>query len=233
MTELHDGTLLAVWRYDSNEDRQIYYQLSRDIGQTWTAPEPLAGVYARSASETTLDDYELITDSFGIAHLFVVGQPDLVSSANATLYHIEYRQGSWTNKQSIFYSSEERPEWPTAAIGPLGDIHLTWFTRGLAEGQTTYISSTEGLRVYYSHRDPILSNRSTLAFNPTRTPQPTPTLVQVLEPTATPLPQVQPFQNAVVNTTRDMYAIQTVVGGVLAAALLCAGIIAITRFWRR
>ncbi len=231
-TELRDGSVMVVWRYSQDDDRRIYFQMSSDL-ETWTEPQPIEGLYARSATDCSIDDYELRADPLGIAHLFVVGQPTLDTGANPSLYHIEYRQGRWVIPQRVFYSTEAQPEWPKVSVGVQGDIHLTWFVRGIPEGTTSLESCTGGLKVYYSYRGPVLGNQPTLAFNPTRTPQPTPTLVQILETTATPLPQVQPLDNVVVNTTRDMYAIQTVVGGSLAVAVLCAAIIAISRFWRR
>jgi hypothetical protein len=232
-TELRNGELLAVWRYASEADPRIYFQLSSDLGQTWSEPEPIPDIYARGVTDSTLDDYELLTDSFGVVHLFMVGQPDLGAGANPSLYHIEYRQGRWGAKQRIFYSPDERPEWPKAAIGPQGDIHLTWFVRGIAENATSFESSTIGLKVYYSYRGPILAEQPTLAFEPTRTPQPTPTLERQLVATVTPLPTVEPVTNPVTSRTRDLYASQVVVGGMLAVVVFCGGIIAIKRFWRR
>jgi hypothetical protein len=232
-TELRDGRILTIWRYASDVNRQIYFQLSSDAGQTWSVPAPIPGIYARVMGDTPLDDYELLTDALGIVHLFAVGQPEVDTSGNPSLYHIEFRQDRWGEKQRVFYSPEERPEWPKAAIGPLGDIHLTWFVRGLAEGVSSFSSATVGLKVYYSYRGPVLAQQPTLAFDPTRTPQPTPTLERELVPTATPLPTVEPLSNPVTTRTRDIYASQAVVGGMLAVVALCGGIIVIKRFWGR
>lgn len=230
VTELRDSSLMAVWRYSGNDDRQIYFQLSSDLGQTWTEPEPIEGITARSVSDASIDRYELLTDSLGIAHLFVAGYSgESAADSLPALYHLEYRQGQWATRELVFNSPEERPEWPQAAVGPQGDIHLTWFVRRACEGG----SCTIGLRVYYSHRDGTLLNQPTQAFNPTRTPEPTPTLLVELEPTATPLPPVELLQSASVNTTRDTYAATVFVGGLMAVTVLCAGVIAIARFWRR
>jgi hypothetical protein len=231
-TDLRDGRLMTVWRYANDEDRQIYFQLTSDL-ETWTPPEPIEGIYARSIEDCSLDNYELRTDPLGIVHLFVVGQPELNSTANPSLYHIEFRQDRWATRQRVFYSAEARPEWPTAAIGPQGDIHLAWFVRSIPEGTSVIDSCTVGLEVYYSYRGPLLANRPTQAFNPTRTPQPTPTLVHALQPTATALPSVEPVDNPVVSTTRDTYAAQVFVGGTLAVVFFCGGVIAVMRFWRR
>jgi len=231
-TELRDGSVMVVWRYSQDIDPHIFFQLSSDL-ETWTEPQPIEGVFARRSPDCSIDDYELRADPLGIAHLFVVGRSSVDSGANPSLYHIEYRQGRWVTPQRVFYSADAQPEWPKVALGIQGDIHLTWFVRSIAEGTSSLGTCTVGLKVYYSYRGPILGDQPTLAFNPTRTPQPTPTLVQILQATATPLPQVEPLENVAVNTTRDMYAIQTVVGGSVVVAVLCAAIIAISRFWRR
>jgi hypothetical protein len=223
---------MMVWRYSDTDNPNIYFQLSDDL-QTWTEPETIAGIYGRSITDCSIDDYELQTDALGTVHHVVVGHHDIPTTANPSLFHLEFRQGRWGAVQRLFYSSEEQPEWPKSAFGPQGDIHLTWFVRSIPEDAGLGTSCTQGLKVYYSHRDPVLANQPTLAFNPTHTPQPTPTLMEVLEPTATPLPQVKPVEGPVINTTRDIYAIQTVGGGILFVALLCGSIIALTRFLRR
>src|SRR5262249_23037637 len=125
-----DGSLLAVWRYNTDADRNIYYQLSNDVGKTWTAPKAIPGIVAQLTNDAILDDYNMITDKIGAVHLFAVGQPDLASTGNAALYDVVYRQGVWVTPQRVFYSNEMRPEWPKAVVGPQNDIHLTWFIRG-------------------------------------------------------------------------------------------------------
>ncbi|MBZ0299647.1 MAG: glycoside hydrolase, partial [Anaerolineae bacterium] len=73
MTELFDGSLMAVWRYSGLSDESIYYQTSDDIGKTWTEPEPIPYLYARSSNDTPFDDYDLITDRTGVVYFFGTG----------------------------------------------------------------------------------------------------------------------------------------------------------------
>ncbi len=227
MGELRTGELLAVWRHRG--ERPIYYQVSQDVGVTWTESQPIPGILAED-TPSRFDDYELVVDQLGTAHLFAVGSsasdPDGSGSA---LYHLEYRQGVWWRVERIFYDPELQVTWPKAAIGRENDIHLTWFvsTSGVGYGESSI------LQVYYSHRAGTLLDQPALAFNPTRIPQPTPTLVRQLMPTVTPLPTVEPLEHPVVAYTRDTYASQAFVGGMLAVAALCGGILAFTRFWRR
>lgn len=231
LTEMPDGSLLVVWRYSTDNDRQIYYQTSNDLGLTWTAPQPISGMFARHMNDTPLDDYMLITDRTGVAHLFAVGQPDLTSRVNASLYHVEYRNGNWLRPQRIFYNPEMRPEWPKAALGVGNDIHLSFYTRGLRDGVTDFNEDT-GMHVLYTNLLGTLP-QEIIAFNPTNTPMPTPTIPQRLDPTTTPFPTVEPVTESFRVMTVDNYAAETVLGGLFAAGLLCAAILLLVRFMRR
>jgi hypothetical protein len=230
MTELRNDELLAVWRYSDDSDRQIYHQVSSDVGATWTEPQAIPGVLAMGMFPSRFDDFELIVDRLGTAHLFVDGKetsdPD---SRGSALFRMEYRQGTWWRLERIFYDPALQVNWPKSVVGNENDLHLTWFvsTSGVGYGES------EVLQVYYSHRTGTLLSQPTQSFDPTRTPLPTPTHLQELVPTVTPLPTVAPFDRPVVNTTRDNYATQALVGGTVAAAVLCGGIIVFLRFLRR
>ncbi|MBI5670698.1 MAG: exo-alpha-sialidase [Chloroflexi bacterium] len=230
--EMLDGSLIAVWRYASDADRNIYYQISDDLGQSWTKPEAVPGIVARAINDTPLDDYELLVDRQGTVSLFAAGQPSLGRNTNAALYQVQYREGLWLPPQRIFYSPEARPEWPKVALGPQNDIHLTFFTRGIREGQTEYTSATANLKVYYTYLPGIFPAR-VVAFRPTPTPLPTATPIQNFEPTATPFVLQAPIDRPVVPTTTDVYAAQTLLGGMFAAGLACAAVLVIYRFIRR
>ena len=232
--ELNDGSLMAVWRYNTDADRNIYYQLSNDVGKTWTPPQAIPNIVAQTANDTTLDDYNLIIDKIGTIHLFAVGQPDLQSTGNAALFDVAYRQGFWLPPQRIFYSNDMRPEWPRAVIGPQNDIHLVWFIRGTGRDPKTgkKLDSTDILKVYYSHLPGILPLEATQAFALTRTPYPTATVFQSLESTPTPFPTIEVVDTDVSVQTEDQYASQTLLGGMIAAAAFCAGIVIFIRLRR-
>jgi len=225
--ELLDGSLLAVWRYSSNTDPNIYYQTSSDLGVTWTDPKPVPGLVARSMNDTPLDDYDLVVDRLGSASLFAVGQPGPDRQLNAALYHVQFRQGVWLAPVRVFYSRTLRPEWPKAAIGVENDIHLTFFTRGIEEGATK-INATGDLNVYYAHYPGNLP-AEIVAFNPTPIPPPTPTLVQNFEPTQTPFVIEDKVDYTVAAATNDTYAIQTLLSGLGAAALFCGIVFVVYR----
>lgn len=233
--ELRDGSLMAVWRYSTNADRNIYYQLSNDVGQTWTEPVAIPRILARSINESTLDHYTLLTDRLGQVNLFVVGQTDIESTSNAQLYNVVYTPGTqfWRAPQLIFYSSEQTPEWPEAIAGLSNDIHLVWFNRGIRENFQGQQEATANLRVYYSYLMGNLPALATVEFSPTQTPFPTPTVFQNIEPSPTPFPTLENIDAALNIYSRDNYAAQTVLGGLLIAGLFCGGVLAIARLIRR
>jgi hypothetical protein len=185
LTEMRDGSIMMVWRYSTDLDRSIYYQISSDLGKTWTEPAPVPGIFTRLASSSTLDHYELITDRLGIVHLFAVGQNNLEIRRNEQLYDVVYVPSSqfWIEPQRIYYSADERPEWPEAVVGPSNDIHVVWFNRGVIPGSAC---NTCILKVYYSYLSGNMSAEPTRAFKPTPTSLPTATVFVNYKPTTTP-----------------------------------------------
>src|SRR5690606_12169741 len=176
LTEMGNGALMGVWRYDSDVDPRIYFQISEDDGKTWTTPEPIPYITADSVNVSGLDRYELITDLTGIVHLFAVGYDEFTKQGPA-LYQVEYRQGRWIQPNRIFYDPKvARPEWPVADIGPQNDLHLAWFVR-VGDGKDAADVGT--LHIYYADRAGTLPDRPVLAaFAPTLTPVPPPTQVR-------------------------------------------------------
>ncbi len=227
-TELNDGAMLVVWRdYLSNS---IFYQISSDDGETWTEPELIPGILARDIVDTPYDDYDLVTDILGIAHLFVAGRTRLDFGTEAGLYHIEFRQGQWRQPQLIYQGPAEnlsRPEWPKAVIGPQNDIHLSWFVRFEEVNPDTLLP---GLAVYYSHRSPTMPDASFVAFNPTETPPTQAAFVAELESTSTPYPTVEPLDRNFKTSTSDLYVIRILLGGLLAVVVFCVIVVILTGF---
>ena len=219
--EIENGSILAVWR--SAILNTIYYQLSDDLGETWTEPRPIPGIAARPNMETSLDDYELITDNFGDAHLFAIARPrDAAASVNS-LYHMEYRQGRWLPGRVIAIEPEDKHFlWPKAAFGPLNDIHLTWFeTDRFPSGTST---GPTGLEVYYSHRTGNMEPATALAFNPTSTPSPTPELQTLFEATPTPFPTAVPMERVPSANNSDQYVTRTLLTSMFFVTLFCGGV---------
>lgn len=234
MTEMRDGSWMVIWRYSTDADLNIYYQISSDLGKTWTEPQSIPGLVARKYNDTPLDDYDLLVDRLGTVHAFVVGQPNVLNKANAILYDVSYKQGQWVPPERVFYSPDMRPEWPKAALGLSNDIHLSWFIRGIRENvPEEQQSSTKILRVYYSHLAGNLDPEPTQQFLPTITPLPTSTIVMNIDPTVTPFPTLEGIDPAMTTPTRDTYGANVVLGSVFATAVFCFAIAIIARFWRR
>ena len=229
LTEMGNGALMGVWRYDSDVDPRIYFQISEDDGKTWTTPEPIPYITADSVNVSGLDRYELITDLTGIVHLFAVGYDEFTKQGPA-LYQVEYRQGRWIQPNRIFYDPKvARPEWPVADIGPQNDLHLAWFVR-VGDGKDAADVGT--LHIYYADRAGTLPDRPVLAaFAPTLTPVPPPTQVPTFEPTATTIATLAPINtNVNVVANRDMYATQTLLGSIAVVGIVCLGILLIFGF---
>ncbi len=235
LTEMGDGSLMAVWRYNTNEDPHIYYQISNDVGETWTTPESIPSIYARDMNQTPLDDYELVTDLLGNLHLFVVGSYTPYPASLSSLFHIEYRQGRWRSPQVIYEGSNLIwPEWPRADVGPQNDLHVTWFNRIDFYGSQSETDDQRGkLSVLYSHRGPTLPQLPTQAFIPVPTATPQAAVIK-FEVTATPFPTALPIERAInAQTNSDMYATQTLMLALVAGAMVCGGFAVTHRFLSR
>lgn len=224
-TELPNGDLMAVWRY-VDVDTNIYYQISSDVGETWSKPEPIPDIVGLDWSTTVLDDYDLVLDKLGNPQLFVTGwSPSRSRDDPPGIYHIEYRQGRWRSPQLIFRADNNLPIWPKAAVGPKNDIHLTWFVYQSEEG-----TDTLSLHVYYTYRSPTLPDEQLEDFNPTAIPPTIAAFTSPLEPTPTPYPTVEPLEPGFRTSTSDLYATRTLLGAVFVVAILCFGVLVLSGF---
>lgn len=233
LIEMRDETLMAVWRYSTDIDRNIYYQLSQDVGETWTSPTAVPGIVARSINDSPLDNYNLKLDSLGNVHFFAVAQPNLETITNPALYYLSYQEGQWGRPQRIFFDLELSPEWPQAEVGLTNDLHVTWFVREYVKGAGGQTYRTNKLEVYYSHLPGFIGARLTEAFIPTETALPTATVFQNLAPTPTPFPTLTIDNETVPVVTMDRYATDTVVGSIMFAGLFCAVAGIAVHLWRR
>lgn len=229
LTEMSNGSLIAVWRYSLNGDRNIYYQISDDLGQTWSETAVIPYIRADNVPDSSLDRYELITDLMGTVHFFAVGF-DAETNVGPALYHLEFRQGRWLPPTRLFYDPDiDRPEWPQADIGPGNELHLTYFIR-MGNGRTE--ADVGDRYVYYLSRSGNLPDRVPLAaFAATPTLLPVPTEIPNFEPTPTAFPTLAPLEpNLQVDTNQDLYAIETLLAALVAVGLLCVGVLVIFGF---
>jgi hypothetical protein len=233
VAELRDKRILAVWRYSGLVDWNFYYQLSADSGKTWTDPLPVPGFLARDFNSNKYDASSMVVDQTGVVHFFAVGQAqEGPSFGNAALYHIQFAQDNWFRVERVYQAFDETPEWPKAIIGLQNDIHLTWFTRVFNANGVQL--PDKDLKIYYSHLDGNIQDRPTEVFLPTQTPVPTATqFVAHFEATPTPVATLETSQSALYLATQDVYAIQTLLGGLLAAGIFCVIVFIIFRFFRQ
>jgi hypothetical protein len=186
-TDDGEGVLL-VWR--SVSEPQLYFAWSTDRGGTWSAPQPLPGLYARTWI-SPFDAYDMVTDGEGRIHLIAVGAPERPGPRLPFLavYHLVWDGEAWSDPEIIArYPGPENPEYPRAAIGGGTHLHVVWFVR--PEG----VSST-GVQVWYSERDLGLEGVSPLpTWTPTSVTSPSPTALPSPIPSPSPLPRVtSPF----------------------------------------
>lgn len=222
------GRLVVVWRVEAGlrpESREVYYQVSSDRGQTWSAPRRLAGVNARDWL-TGLDNYTAATDSAGHVHLALVTQTDEITSTQYSLVHLEWDGLRWSAPEAVF-TSEDLPEWPRLAIGGGNQVFLTWFVQPKEE-----IWSGGRYTVWASHME---ADAPRIVSTPLPTPLPSPTPTPV-PPTSTPTPlPLPPYiggeQGEIGGRPNlDYGAVATMAMAALPAMLWLAVVIGVRRF---
>ncbi|NTU85127.1 MAG: glycosyl hydrolase [Chloroflexales bacterium] len=183
-----EGNPFVVFR-DTESDR-IYFQYSRDGGNTWGPLGEIPGVKARNIADNNLDTYALAVDSNGRVHLLMVGfrTADLFDASNPWLLHLVWNGEQWS-QPLVVMGADLYPEWPRITITNGNQIHAVWFTRHADE----LFGSENGAyyQVWYSTLTTDASAVASLpAFTPVPTAQPSPTPQPTVMPTPTPLPQV-------------------------------------------
>jgi len=223
--------LVIVWRVEAGlrpESREVYYQVSNDRGQTWSAPRRLEGINARDWL-TGLDNYTTATDSAGHVHLALVTQTDEITSTQYSLVHLEWDGLRWSAPEAVF-TSEDLPEWPRLAIGGGNQVFLTWFVRPKEE-----IWSGGHYTVWASHME---ADAPRIVSTPLPTPLPSPTPTPILPtPTSTPLPlppRVNGEEEEIGGRPNlDYGAVVTMAMAALPAMLWLAVVIGVRRFRHR
>lgn len=244
------GKLVAVWQQVVGLG--IYYQVSTDQAQSWSAPKLIPGVVTRSIYND-LDDYDMAVDSAGHLHLVLVGrdaqavaaavnQPQSKQPLN-NVYHLEWNGSGWSEPDPIFTSTNgDLPEWPRIAIANGNQLHIVWFNRDKA-----HIFSSEGgkYQIWYDHGLAAAPAVAPLAW-PTPTPSPTPATATT--PTVTPVPTTTPSPTPTLDpslaqvsipdgTTTSIYGdndeVFLLAKSLLPAALIIVVVIVAVRFWRR
>lgn len=182
------GGVLVVWRPTTID--QIFYSWSTDYGISWSEPQEIPGMYARSYGGTMFDAYDMGTDSAGHIHLVAVGRSRLPENRGDRVplgvYHLTWDGESWSEPEpiAIYTENEGFPEYPKLAISEGNQLHVVWFVRDQQFGGEHY-------RIFYSHAESA-APRQTPVPTPTAIPTVTPTLTPAPPPTPTPLPTFDP-----------------------------------------
>lgn len=165
-----EGKLITVWL--GLPENAIYFQVSRDKGQSWSAPQRLPQVAStRPIYTAPLDTYAMATDGGGNVHLVLAGRLDN-DQQQLSLLHLVWNGSSWSDPQTIAsYPSGDSPEWPRIAVGLGNELHVTWFTRD-RESLFASNSVNADYRVWYAY-----ASADAPAAQPVSYPTPTPQVV--------------------------------------------------------
>lgn len=214
----------------------IYYQHSRDGGDTWSRPEALPGVVARDTRGNDLDQYSMATDGEGNVHLLMVGYPTAMSgiipgAAPSMVLHLVWNGSSWSLPE-IVSANEFYPEWPVIAVSNGNKLHAVWYTR---RGDGMPADERDRYRIWYSSRQLNLPETTPLPlFTPVPTAAPTaaPTATRI-PPTPTPLPAEAVTAPPISGPPRwEMAALPVLALSLLPPIGIVVGIYALRR-WRR
>jgi hypothetical protein len=199
-----EGKLVAVWR--GKPEEAVYYQVSRDAGRSWSAPQRIQRVYTTEpVTAGGLDAYSLAADAAGNIHLAMVGRLN-EDRRDLSVMHLEWNGSSWSDPIPIVtYDNGDVPEWPRIVVGLGNQLHVAWYTR---DRRNVFASDsfTADFRVWYSRGVADAPAIPPVAY-PTPAPAALPTAIpDVLrvEPTAPPVNQAVPsVSNAALVTEMD------------------------------
>lgn len=167
------GQLILTW-LGLPEDK-IYYRISDDGGENWSASQVIPGISGGwSIYNTLLDDASMAIDSDGLVHLVVIGHMDEVLESLQVL-HLVWNGETWSDLDVIATYNNEAPEWPRIVVSAGNILNVVWFVR-----DADHIWDTENgvYTIWYSRL-----KTSATAIPPQVRPTPTPTLVGTDRPT--------------------------------------------------
>jgi hypothetical protein len=168
-----NGQLVVTW-LGLPEDK-IYFLLSDDGGESWSASEEIPGISGGwSIYNSLLDDASMAIDSDGMVHLVVIGRVDAVSESLQIL-HLTWDGDAWSVPDVIATYASGAPEWPRIAVSEGNILNAVWFLR-----DADHIWDTENgtYTIWYSRLE-----TSAKAIPPKIRPTSTPTPVGTEQPT--------------------------------------------------
>jgi len=175
------GGVMLVWRTTLKEYPGIYYTWSADQGESWSSPQTLPKIFAKSWGNP-FDLYDMATDSTGHIHLLVVARESQEEDALVGVYHLAWDGSDWSAPTKIFAVEKLYPEYPKIVVHEGNQLHAVWFTR---EGS---VWDQEVLREIWYASGRSSAPQQLATPMPTLTPPPPPTATPYPDPTATPYP---------------------------------------------
>lgn len=121
-----EGNPLVVYRSATSE--QIYFQHSRDGGQTWLGAEPIPGVKARNdVAGFRFDTSSMAVDSANRIHLLMTGFLERSNATVPSLLHLMWNGHSWS-VPTIVAQGANYLTWPRTVITGGNQLHAVWFS---------------------------------------------------------------------------------------------------------
>jgi hypothetical protein len=149
------------------EDK-VYYQVSKDHGQTWSSQEAIAGVLPGWLDYSqTVDDYAMATDSAGNIHLVMTGRTSEDPNYRSVL-HLVWNGFQWSAPEAIVTLHGDVPEWPRIAVSNGNILNVVWFVRDQSH---IYDSDHGNYQVWYADATASAPEEMPVAI-PTLTPGP-------------------------------------------------------------
>jgi hypothetical protein len=193
------GGVMLVWRTTSPSYPGVYFQWSKDYGQSWTQPATLPAFISRPTINN-FDSYAMATDSAGNIHLLATGfllSGDERLGASPGLFHFEWDGVRWYPPTQV-YNAGLIPEYPRLFIERGNQLHATWFVRHDAYADiiphqimyTRGVSAAPALEIASPETNSTILNEPEVMTNrpeATSEPLPTPTLDAAPVVPATPL----------------------------------------------
>ncbi len=160
------GTLVAAW-LAIPEDR-VYFRTSKDLGQTWSDPQIIPGVWGQwDIYQAKLDTYSMAADSQGHLHMVMVGRTN-ETQKSLSVMGLVWNGEAWSRPGIVTTIEGDVPEWPRLSIGNGNQLNLVWFRRNKAG----IFKSDEGqYSIWYARAEAEASNVPAIIF-PTYTPDP-------------------------------------------------------------
>jgi hypothetical protein len=188
LTLIGEGNPLVIYR--GIVSNKLFFQRSIDSGTSWSSPQEIPSVLARGASESTLDNYSVVTDSANHVHLLMTGfLANATEQTYPSLFHLSWDGAAWSPPK-IVMAENLYPEWPRLAIFGGNQLHVVWFTR------KEQFTERRDYRIWYSGMQLTVPTATALPlFTPTPTAAPTSTS-QPPTPTPTPTPLAAAALNA-------------------------------------